>query len=161
MKSIRVIVASLLAAVLIGCPSQSTTAALVAILGNAVASVAALQGNSELASKLQTDTQAAVTAVQNWKQGTPAQDAIQALNLVESDLNLFPQLGPYAPLIDLAIGTTESIIALLPSNVATPAVAHRSVSLQAPAPKSAAEFKANWNTIVSTTPSISKSVMIK
>lgn len=141
---------------LLGCPQQSTIAALTQTLGNAAANLASLEGNPALGAKLQTDTTAAVTAINNWKSGTNAQMAIEALNLVADDLSLFPVTNQYAPLIDLAIGTVESILALLPQTPvpATKAAAHRrSVHLSNP-PKNAKEFKKTWNTIVSASPSL-------
>jgi hypothetical protein len=160
---LRSAIAALLCIVLVGCPSQATLAALTAILGSSAASIASIEGNPTLAAKLQTDTAAAVTAVQNWKSGTPATEAIEALNLVETDLNLFPNLGVYGPLIDLAIGTVESILALLPasSSPVAPQARHRAVSLAQPAPRTSGGYKRQWNAIVNANPSISKSVLIK
>jgi hypothetical protein len=142
---------------LTGCPSSSQTiASLVQVLGSSAASIASLEGNTSLAQKLQTDTAAAVVAVTNWKAGTVAQDVIEALNLVEDDLNLFPVLGAYGPLIDLAIGTIESILALLPQPAAPAAahVAHRAVHLNQPAPKTASAYKSQWNAIVASNPKL-------
>src|SRR5271170_5276536 len=124
MKLLKSAIASVLILVLVGCPAQNTIAALTSILGSSAASIASIEGNPTLAAQLQTDTAAAVTAVDNWKSGTPASNVIQALNIVEDDLNLFPVSGPYIPLIDLAIGTVESILALLPAPAASAAVAH-------------------------------------
>jgi hypothetical protein len=140
---------------------QSTIGTLTATLGNAAASIATVEGNATLAAKLKVDTAAAVSAVSNWKSGTPAQDAIEALNLVEDDLNLFPVASAYTPLIDLAIGTVESILALLPQS-STPTLSHhvhRSVTLTEPAPKSAAEFKSKWNAIVKSHPEMSQTLV--
>lgn len=150
---------------LAGCPSQNTIAALVSILGSSAASIASVQGNASLAQKLEADTTAAETAVRNWKQGTSAQNAIQALNLVEDDLNLFP-IGKYGPLIDLAIGTAESIIAMLPQDASAPHAmaphAHRrAVTLAQPAPKTAKAYKAQFNALVKAYPAIPESVLIK
>lgn len=160
MKAFRSAVALTLVAALLGC-SQSTLAALTSILGNAGASIAALQGNTTLAERLKTDTAAAVVAIENWKSGTPAQEAIEALNLVEDDLNLFPAIGKYGPLIDLAIGTVESILALLPqpavsARTVAPHAAHRAVNLAQPAPKTASAFKRQWNAIAASNPALSQ-----
>jgi hypothetical protein len=138
-----------------GCNSN-TIAELVQVLGNSAASIASLQGNTALAQKLKTDTAAAVVAVTNWKSGSPTQMIIEALNLVADDLNLFPQIGPYAPLIDLAIGTVESILALLPAPVApvAPHATRRTVTLAQPAPKTAKAYKAQFNAIVAGNPAL-------
>ncbi len=161
---IRSITAAVLTAVLmissIGC-GQDTIATLTATLGNAAAQVAIIQGNTALAAQLTADTNAAVAAVKNWKKGTPAENAIQALGIVESDLNLImsqlpPQAQGYTALISLAIITTESILALLPKGNAPPTesdvVAARAVYSRNVAPKNAAEFKRQWNDIVAANP---------
>jgi len=136
-------------AMLTGCPQQSTLAALVTTLGNAAASVASVEGNATLATKLQTDTAAASTAVLNWKSGTPATEAIEAINIVEDDLQLFPLTGPYVPLIDLALGTAESIIEILNPTATTPSTAHaqRRVVKLTFTPKNKKDFEKQWNAI--------------
>ena len=140
---------ALSAVILTGCPSQNTIASLVDVLGNASSSIAALQGNTQLAATLKTDTAAASSAVLNWKKGTPTQNVIQALNLVEADLNLIPGTGQYAPLIDLAIGTVESIMEIVQPGSASVqgrvGVTHR-VYLKSP-PKNADQFKKEWNAL--------------
>jgi hypothetical protein len=140
-----------------GCVPQNTLAALVTTLGNSAASIASLEGNSALATKLQADTAAAASAVANWKSGTPAQIAIEAIQLVEDDLNLFPIGGQYEPLIVLALGTALSIIQLLNPNAVS---AHlepqngRRVQL-AQAPKTAKAYAQQWNAIRSSNSSMS------
>lgn len=149
MKLRAFIAASLIACMpLLGCPSQSTIASLTSILGTSAANIATLEGNAQLGQILRTDTAAAVTAVQAWKSGTPADNAIQALNIVANDLNLIPGTGPYAPLVDLAIGTVESIIALLPPPTTQAAVKYtpkRNVTLRGPIPSTASQFNVEWN----------------
>jgi hypothetical protein len=135
---------------LAGCPSQSQLAALTQVLGSAAASIATLEGNPTLAVKLTTDTAAAVKAVQNWKPGTPTQDVVQVLNIVMDDLNLFPQVGPYAPLIVLAIGTVVSIIEILQPAPTGGAVVSKVHLVNAP--KTAKEFKAQWNSLCAAHP---------
>lgn len=122
----KIIAAILLPAVLIiaGCPSQSQVAGLVQVLGNDAAAIAKLQGDPALADKLTTDTAAAVTAVTNWKSGTPSQEAVQALNIVIADLNLFPQASAYQAYIVLAVGTAQTIITLLQPAATTSISAH-------------------------------------
>lgn len=141
-------------ALLTGC-SSTTIADLVQTLGNSASQIAAIEGNTSLASKLLVDTAAAVTAINNWKSGTPAQMVIEALNIVMDDLSLFPITTPYAPLIDLAIATAEAIIALLPAPaapVAAAKTARRQVQLGYPAPKNAKDYKKRFNAIVAQHP---------
>lgn len=150
----------------VGCTNQATIASLTATLGNAAASIAALEGNNDLAVRLKADSAAAQTAILNWKSGTPASEAIEALNLVEDDLNLIPAASQYTPLIDLAIGTVESILALLPQSqtVATPNLAahtaahKRKVTLTNP-PKNAKQFKAQWQNVINANPQLSNAAI--
>jgi hypothetical protein len=136
-------------------------AALVQTLGGAASSIADIEGNSNLAAKLKVDTTAAADAVLNWKSGTPATEVIEALNLVQDDLDLFPVGSEATALIDLAIGTTEAIIteitskAPAASSVAVAHVAHRAVTLTKP-PKNAAEFKKQYQTIIAANPQLQK-----
>lgn len=170
---LRSITATILSAVLlvssVGCSAQATISSLTATLGNAAAQVATIQGNTVLAAQLTADTAAAVSAINNWKSGTPADNAIQALGIVESDLSLIlSQLPPaaqaYGSLISLAIVTAESIIALLPK---TPVPAGASAAPMARAvvnyngPKNSKDFKKQWNAIVANHPEISKAAAIK
>lgn len=144
----------------IGCVTQTTIAELTTTLGTAAASIAVIEGNSTLAQQLQTDTKAAVAAVNGWKPGTPADEVIEALGIVEDDLNLIPAVGPYVPLVDVCIGTVQEILALLPAPAATPAVqskakvARRTPVLTLPAPKNAKQFDKQWDAILKLNPSI-------
>lgn len=138
-------------ALMVGCTSQATIAALTDTLGNAASAIAAVEGNTALATKLQTDTAAAVSAVKTWKSGTPAQMAIEALNLVQDDLQLIPATGPYVPLIDICIGAVDAILAELPASQAVTAHvggSNRAIHLSQPAPKTAKQFKKQWNAYV-------------
>jgi hypothetical protein len=138
---------------LCGCLSacnQNDTAQLVSVLGIASASIAQLEGNATLSTQLKNDTAAAVSAVENWKQGDATQSVEQTLNIVESDLALFPVTDQFAPLIDLAIGTVENILQIV-HPTAKVSIAHTSVSV----PKTAKDFKKSWNEIVSQHPELS------
>ena len=142
------------------CPTQQTIASFVTIMGNAAAAIAAAENNPALATKIQTDSTAAAAAVTNWKAGqTPAQDAIQALNLLQDDLNLIPGTSQYTPLVVICIGAVESILALIPAPptpVPAPATAaRRSVSLTG-APKNAKQFKSQWNQVLKQHPEWTK-----
>jgi hypothetical protein len=125
---------------------------LTSTLGNAAASIAVIEGNTTLAAQLQTDTAAAVTAIQNWKSGTPAQNVVAALNIVIQDINLICAngiCGSYEPLIVLALGTVQSIIAIVDPG-ATPAEAKVGPNARvhlAYYPVNAKDFKTQWNNI--------------
>jgi hypothetical protein len=152
--------ALLLTLTIAACTSQSTLSSLVTILGNSTASIAAVEGNASLAAQIKSDTTAASAAVLAWKTGTSTAMAIEALNIVEDDLNLIPNTGPYLPLVDLAIGTVESILALLPQPVATATTTARAKGIQrrtvyiAKPPKDSDHFKSAWNGIVAGNPAL-------
>jgi hypothetical protein len=130
-----------------GCASQQTIADLINTLGVATEQLATLEGNTSLSAKLATDVAAASSAVLNWKKGSATQEIAEALNLVEDDINLFPGAGPYVPLIDLAIGTIEAILAQFPSTTATVSAKRRTVKLPYKAPKNNKDFAKRWNTL--------------
>jgi hypothetical protein len=142
---------------MIGCPQQQTLASLASILGNAGGMIAAIEGNVALSAQIKTDTAAAVIAIQNWKSGTPAQEVIAALNIVSADLNLIPGTSAYAPLVDLAISTVDAILLLLPApatGAIAPHASGRAVTFNPNAPKTAKDFKKQWNAIVSANPKL-------
>lgn len=154
------------------CSSQQNISELVGVLGNAVAAVAAAENNPTLAAKLKVDTQRASTQILNWKNGSPAQDAIEALNLLQDDLDLIPAASPYIALVDIGIGAIDAILAQLPQGKPSPASPansflsaegaaaateqvghqHRHPALAKPAPKNAKEFKKQWNALVKAHP---------
>jgi hypothetical protein len=141
--------------------SQTQIADLTNTLGTSAANIAKLEGNSTLSTKMLADTAAAVAAIDSWKSGSPATEAIEALNLVEDDLNLIPGTSQYAALVDLCIGTVESILALLPQTSTTTTaptaaaanVARRHVALANP-PKTAKQFRQQWDAIVKANPAL-------
>lgn len=138
-----------------GC-SQSQLAQLTQVLGQDTSNVAKAMGNTSLSTQIDAATAAAVSAINGWKNGTPATDIIQALGIVEADLNLIPIASPYIPLIDIAIATVQSILALLPAPapVTLQGTRMRTVYLGHPAPKTAKAFKAQWNAVVDKNPKI-------
>ncbi len=144
----------LMCGIMTACLTNNALSGLVTVLGNATSSIASIEGNTGLATQIKADTAAASAAVLAWKSGTPAQDAIEALNIVEDDLNLIPMTGPYVALVDLGIGTIESILAMLPSSTASQLHESKGTRRQvAPVhvgkwknPES--EFKDRWNAIV-------------
>ena len=152
---------ALVAVMLIGCPAQSTIAALTSTLGNAAAGIAALEGNATLATQLRTDTAAATVDINNWKQGNASQNVVQALNLVVDDLNLIcppanASCGMYAPLIILAVATEQSII-----QIVAPGQALKSAKVNTDyVPANSATFKTAWNNIANANPQL-RSAAIK
>lgn len=162
--------------VLTGCTpqeQQQTVVGLTTALGTAITTLENIEGNSAMAAKLQTDFQAAIAAESNWKSGTPAQDVMEALNIVQLDLNLLPVSSTDTALIDLGIGLVDQILALLPAPavvVPTSATAtivpaafyggqhsgsvrRRHPGLRSPI-VSAKDFKKRWNAIVKQHPEL-------
>lgn len=151
--------------------TQKTASALVSVVGTSVASLLILENDPTDAAKLQKDFQAASTAVLNWQQGTPAQDVVQALNILSADLDLIPVSAQDQALIELAIGTTDEIIALFaPTTTSTPVTASP-VSLRIAYEKQVArkhhkklagpiltakDFKKQWNAELKKHPELAK-----
>jgi hypothetical protein len=108
-------VAGLLLFGTIGCDSngQKTASILITTACNSVSALAQLEGYSIDQVKLKADCAAASTAVLNWQAGTPAQNVLEALNLVDDDLDLIPVDNKTKALIDLAIGTVDQVITLV------------------------------------------------
>jgi hypothetical protein len=128
-----------------GCASQTTIADLIAVVGTSVASIEALEGNTAVVTKIQTDTAAARAQVLDWKSGTPTQDVVAALNLVEDDLNILPVSSQDQALVDLALGTVDEILALIQATPASPVtgataahIVHCPIMLTAKAPTDSA-----------------------
>jgi hypothetical protein len=135
-----------------GCTSTTTIADLIAVVGTSVASLEALEGNTAIVSQIQTDTATATKQVLAWKSGAPTQDVIAALNLVEDDLNVLPVSSQDQALVDLAIGTVDQILTLIPATPASPIpgatvanIVHRPIVLTAKAPADAKSYKKTWN----------------
>lgn len=150
----------------VGCVPQNALATLTTTLGTAVANIATLEGNTTLATQLSADTKAASTAILNWKSGAPTTEVIQALGIVEDDLNLIPGTSEYAPLIDIAIATVQTILATIPVPTVAPtpaapvtAKARRAVYLGHPAPNDAKQFKKEWNAVIAVNPTLGNAVI--
>ncbi len=148
-----------------GCDKQQTAAELVSTAGTAVSSLLVFEGNTTTAAKINADFAAASTAISGWKSGSPTQDIAELLNIVEDDLNLIPISTEDQAFIDLGIGAVDQLLALFPAPAATTPVTvspsvtrasyqvstvrhvpHRRVYL-AKTPKTAKEFKAQWNAL--------------
>jgi hypothetical protein len=148
----------------LGCSDQATIASLLQTVGTAVSSLEAIEGNTTLASQLQKDFTTASQDVLAWQPGTASQDVIQALNLVESDLNLLPVSAEDSALVDLAVGTIDAILtditAKTPATVTNGAVTALKVAaphaqLSNP-PKNSKAFRKAWNKELQKHPTLSK-----
>jgi hypothetical protein len=151
---------------------QNQYAQLAGDIGTQVSSIVALTGDTATATKITQDTAAAVAAIKSFKKGTPVENTVQVINILIADLNLIPAVGPYGPLIDLALGTIEYVIndltqhdtATPASGVASPQATARATVTKPRAvyltntPKNRSEFRKQWNAIVDANSTISKSV---
>jgi len=144
---------------------QSTIAGLTATLGNASAQIAQLEGNTPLAAQIATDTAQAVKQINAWKSGSPAHNAVEALGVVETDLSLIcpanasgwqASCAQYAPLIQLALGTAQTIILLIDP---TAALKTQKVNMGGSTPTNSKEFKTQWNGIANSIPSLRTAVI--
>jgi hypothetical protein len=93
---------------------QQTVVSLTTSLVTALTTLENIEGNPVLAAQLQKDGAAVISAEANWKSGTPAQDVIEALGIVQADINLLPVSTQDQELVDLGIGLVDQILALLP-----------------------------------------------
>lgn len=144
----------------VGCSQQKTAASLIGTVGVAVATLETIEGNTANLSQIQAAFAAAQNAVANWKTGTPVADVVQALNILQQNINLLPVNAKDAALISLAIATVDQIIVLFPG--ATPAVTARFAVEKASfktLPKNSKNFKQQWNAIIATNPSLSGAVL--
>jgi hypothetical protein len=168
------VVALPLVAPLTGCTGsdvQKTVSQLTQTLGDSVAQVASLEGNATLSATLLKDTNAAIIAINGWKNGSAVDDVIEGLGILSDDLSLIPGTSQYAPLIDLAIGTVQSLLTLIPAKVTvgdvtkatltrhagnpriTLALQHRAEKGATP-PQSRAQYVKQWNGIVEAHPEL-------
>lgn len=154
MKKFAPLLLLLICPMFAGCPvSQNTAAALVGIAGTAVTTLESLEGHTDAATKLSKDFAAAQTAILNFKQGSVTQDVAEALALVQDDLNLLPVSTQDEAYINLAIGTINALLDLFPAQAGAVVsahavlVPHRTIVSNTPAPKTAKQFKAQWNAI--------------
>lgn len=116
--------------VMTGCTpqeEQQTVVSLTTSLITALTTLENIEGNPVLAAQLQKDGAAVISAEANWKSGTPAQDVIEALGIVQADINLLPVSTQDQELVDLGIGLVDQILALLP--VPAPAAAPAGITL--------------------------------
>lgn len=128
-----------------GCPRKSLDE-LVRTLGDAVSKLAAMQGDAELAQRIKQHTDYAVGLIRMWKPGMNAVDVIRALNEIISDLEKFPQLDRFRPLIYFTLGTIANIIERLQAQGAGGEPPQTRVRLTQP-PTSAQEFRTDWDAI--------------
>ena len=100
-----------------GCNDQATIAALLNEMLTAWSSLETTLGKV-LPSNIATLFQEAVTAVQNWKSGTPAEDVIQVLQALASAIGTIGTLIPgmtaiEAAAVQIILGTVINIIELI------------------------------------------------
>lgn len=145
-KALHIPIAVVLCCILIvGC-NQNELANLTLTLTNAVAVVADLQGNKEIAAKLRADSTLVANAIREWRPGSSPADAIRLVNQLIQDLELLPQNDKYRPFIILALGTAAHIIERLTQGNTSYGVANTKVRITHP-PNNEKEFRSNWDAI--------------
>lgn len=142
-----------------GCPSapvvQQTTADLLIVAGNSVASYYTSIGDTADADKATTFAQTVAADASSFTAGTKSQVAIQLIQDFEGILSIAAPSGNGVILIDLALSTAESALQIIEANTgaaappATPAIQARvscvNTSDLANPPQSVKEYKARWN----------------
>ena len=146
---------------LTGCPQQDTLSALVATLGDAVSRLAAAQGlPADIVALIKQYSADASAKIASWVKGTPSQMIIEALGILEDEINKLPFQLPYANLIDLAIIAVDSVIQFVTKNSPVnlqayrAKVPHRTSAYAGKAPQNPQEFRTAWNNIVATDPKL-------
>jgi hypothetical protein len=76
--------------------------------------------NNPLFQAVLTAYNAALTAIQNWTPGTPAQDAIQVINDLLTALNALPVPAGLLTLVNIIAAGVETLIAVLAGNSPAP-----------------------------------------
>lgn len=101
--------------ILKGCPSQTTIAQFVTLIGDDAAALASYFGDTTLANNLKNWAAQIATDITNWQGGKGAvQDIIQAIKALMSLVGTIPVIGNYAPLIDLILSALSGLLLLLP-----------------------------------------------
>lgn len=141
-----------------GCPKKSLDE-LVRTLGDAVSKLAAMQGDTELAQRIKQHTDYAVGLIRMWKPGMSAVDVIRALNDIINDLEKFPQIDRFRPLINFVLGTIASIIERMQAQGAGGEPPQTKVRITHP-PESSKEFRNDWDAIRRGSPNLSQAPVL-
>ena len=93
-----------------------------------VTSILQIEGISATASPIMGYIGNALEALKNWKQGTPSQDAIEALTDLQNSLQLLPVSATVKIMVNTTIATVISVIHLVTGNSPAPTTATSEVS---------------------------------
>jgi hypothetical protein len=63
----------------------------------------------------------ALTAIENWQSGTPAQEAIEAIGIFQTALSALPIPTLYITLLNIILAGVETVIGVLSANSPAPA----------------------------------------
>ena len=88
--------------------------------------------NTPAAQTALTEYDDALTAIQNWQSGTPAQEALEAIGIFQTAFNALPLPATVETLTNIVLAGIETVIGVLTANSPAPA---------APAAPKAAEAK--------------------
>jgi len=99
----------------LGC-NTTTVAAFVSLIANYAAQLATYFGSTGTAAQITALAGQIATDIQNWQNGSSAQDAIQAINDLMDLISLIPVATPYLTLIDLLLSALSGLLLLLPAS---------------------------------------------
>ena len=139
-------------AFLIGCPSNVSQAALLALVNEIAVAWAKLSPflslNPALVASITAEIAAIRAAIQAWSPGFSITDIEKVVNALVATMALIPVIAMYEPLVALIVATAEGILALLvPGGAPNVMVTARGKIFGNP-PHSAGQFKSAWNKAV-------------
>ena len=100
-----------------GC-STATVAVFVTTIAKYAAQLATYFSAGSLAGQITALAATIASDISAWQSGSPATDAINALNDLAALINQIPAAGAYVVFIDLILGAIAGLLALLPSSLA-------------------------------------------
>lgn len=134
---------------------QNALAQLTQTLGNAVASLVQVMGDTTAAERLRDHTAKAVALISAWQVGMSPRDVIHALNQLIDDLTSINVIERYRPLVVFVLGTIAAIIETIRQQSNNQGdQPHTTVRLTQP-PHNAEEFRHTWDAIRAGSPGMS------
>lgn len=147
---------------LAGCPSKTTIAQFVSLIGKDAAALATYFGQSSLAAQITSLASQIAIDITNWQAGSAATQAIQAITALMNLISTIPVLGPYVALIDLLLSALSGLLLLLPGtsghtiphllngHVVQPAFYHDASTKEMT--KAQKNFTAQWDSLTAVAP---------
>jgi hypothetical protein len=103
--------------------AQGTAVSLLTAIEPTLKSLLTIEGviNTPAAQAALKEYDEALAAVTAWKSGTPAQDALQAINILQAAINLLPIPADYQVLANVILAGIQTVIGVLSANSPAPA----------------------------------------